>query len=71
MANKWYENDDGKKVYGAAAEQHIIKQNGGWDAHHEKFAEETQEIMFKELAKKQVRTSQLLRPEEQRIRRVK
>ena len=71
MSNKWYVNEDGKKVCGAAAEQHIIKQNGGWDPHHEKFAEETQEIMFKELAKKQVRTSQLLRPEEQRIRRVK
>ncbi len=52
MSNKWYMNEDGKKVCGAAAEQHIIKQNGGWDPHHEKFAEETQEIMFKELARK-------------------
>lgn len=32
---------DGKKwLYGAAAQQHIIRKNGGWDAHHEKFGSE-------------------------------
>lgn len=30
---------DGRTIYGAAAQQHIIKENGGWDEHHRKFAE--------------------------------
>lgn len=27
---------NGKWVYGAAAQQNIIKSNGGWDEHHKK-----------------------------------
>ena len=29
---------DGRTIYGAAAQQHIIKDNGGWEEHHSKFA---------------------------------
>lgn len=29
---------DGRLIYGAAAQQHIIKEDGGWDEHHKKFA---------------------------------
>jgi hypothetical protein len=64
---KCYVNKDGKKVCGTAAELHIISQNGGWELHHEQFATET----IEKFVKKEVRTSQLLKPEEQRIRRVK
>lgn len=31
---------DGRLIYGAAAQQHIIKEDGGWDEHHKKFANE-------------------------------
>lgn len=27
---------NGKWIYGAAAQQNIIKSNGGWDEHHKK-----------------------------------
>lgn len=30
---------DGRMVYGGAAQQHIIKEDGGWKEHHRKFAE--------------------------------
>lgn len=30
---------DGRMVYGSAAQQHIIKEDGVWDEHHRKFAE--------------------------------
>lgn len=31
---------DGRRLFGAAAQQHIIKRDGGWDNHHKKFAME-------------------------------
>jgi hypothetical protein len=37
--NPSYINENGKRVSGAAAQQHAIKQNGGWQEHHEKFGE--------------------------------
>lgn len=32
---------NGKNVYGAAAQQHIIKQNGGWDKFLSKIAKDS------------------------------
>lgn len=40
---------DGRMIYGAAAQQHIIKEDGGWDEHHRKFAERVADIALKEL----------------------
>lgn len=42
---------DGRIVYGAAAQQHIIKMDGGWDEHHRKFAEKVANIAVKEYSK--------------------
>lgn len=42
---------DGRTVYGSAAQQHIIKMNGGWDEHHRKFAEKVADIALKEYSK--------------------
>ena len=38
-------------IYGAAAQQHIIKEDGGWDEHHRKFAERVADIAMRELEK--------------------
>lgn len=47
---------DGRMVYGGAAQQHIIKEDGGWKEHHRKFAEYVANIAVekydKELSKK-------------------
>ena len=47
---------DGRMIYGAAAQQHIIKEDGGWDEHHRKFAERVVTTVMqeydKELSKK-------------------
>lgn len=50
---------NGKWVYGAAAQQNIIKSNGGWDEHHKKiirdaiteFAEKHVDVLNKDLSK--------------------
>lgn len=42
---------DGRTIYGAAAQQHIIKDDGGWDEHHRKFAERVADIAMRELEK--------------------
>ena len=42
---------DGRTIYGAAAQQHIIKEDGGWDEHHRKFAERVADIAMRELEK--------------------
>lgn len=42
---------DGRIIYGAAAQQHIIKEDGGWDAHHQKFAERVAKIAVREYGK--------------------
>ena len=42
---------DGRMIYGAAAQQHIIKENGGWDEHHWKFAERVIDTVMKEFTK--------------------
>ena len=42
---------DGRMIYGAAAQQHIIKENGGWDEHHRKFAERVIDTVMKEFTK--------------------
>lgn len=39
---------DGRIIYGAAAQQHIIKEDGGWNEHHRKFAERVADIAVKE-----------------------
>lgn len=39
MKGKYYNPNTGKYVSGAAAQQMFIKHNGGWDEHHQKFAE--------------------------------
>ncbi|PYE51442.1 hypothetical protein HUB98_05490 [Paenibacillus barcinonensis] len=41
---------NGKWVHGGAAQQHIIKKNGGWDQHHEELIE----TAIKDFAKEQV-----------------
>ena len=47
---------DGRTIYGAAAQQHIIKEAQvprakGWDEHHRKFAERVADIAMRELEK--------------------
>lgn len=42
---------DGRTIYGAAAQQHIIKEDGGWDEHHRKFAERVADIAVREYNK--------------------
>lgn len=42
---------DGRWIYGAAAQQHKIKEDGGWDAHHQKFAEHVAKIAVREYNK--------------------
>ncbi len=42
---------DGRMIYGAAAQQHIIKEDGGWDEHHRKFAERVANIAVREYTK--------------------
>ena len=42
---------DGRRIYGAAAQQHIIKEDGGWDEHHRKFAERVVNTVMKEYNK--------------------
>ena len=42
---------DGRTIYGAAAQQHIIKEDGGWDEHHRKFAVRVADIAMRELEK--------------------
>ena len=42
---------DGRMIYGAAAQQHIIKEDGGWDEHHRKFAERVANIAVREYNK--------------------
>lgn len=37
MKGKFVNPETGKLVSGAAAQQMIISNNGGWEAHHEKF----------------------------------
>jgi hypothetical protein len=61
--NPSYINENGKKVSGAAAQQHTIKQNGGWHPHHEKFGES----ILKKFVSQFVQNSQILKPEEQRL----
>lgn len=43
---------DGRMVYGAAAQQHIIKEDGGWDEHHRKFAKLVVDVAMREYDKK-------------------
>ena len=62
-----YKNEDGKTVAGTAAWLHVISQNGGWTPHHEDVLEEG----IKKFVRQSVKNSQILKPEEQRIRRVK
>lgn len=38
MKGKFFNPETGKVVSGAAAQQMIIKHDGGWDEHHRKFA---------------------------------
>ena len=42
---------DGSMIYGAAAQQHIMKEAGGWDEHHRKFAERVADIAVREYNK--------------------
>lgn len=42
---------DGRMIYGAAAQQHIIKEDGGWDEHHRKFASLVIDTVMKEYDK--------------------
>lgn len=42
---------DGRMIYGTAAQQHIIKEDGGWDEHHRKFAERVANIAVREYNK--------------------
>jgi ABC-type Fe2+-enterobactin transport system substrate-binding protein len=62
-----YTNENGKTVSGSAAWLHVISQNGGWTPHHEEYAED----VLKKFARHSAQSSQVLKPEEQRIRRVK
>lgn len=39
MKGTFYNPNTGKQVSGAAAQQMIIKHDGGWEAHHQKFAD--------------------------------
>ncbi|MFJ7979152.1 hypothetical protein ACIQ1D_02420 [Lysinibacillus xylanilyticus] len=43
MRGKFFNPGTGKQVSGAAAQQMIIKHNGGWEEHHQKFAERVAE----------------------------
>lgn len=38
-------------LFGAAAQQHIIKMDGGWDLHHRKFAERVVNTVMEEYNK--------------------
>ena len=42
---------DGRTVYGGAAQLHIIKDDGGWDEHHRKFAARVIDTVMKEYDK--------------------
>lgn len=42
---------DGRMIYGAAAQQHIIKEDGGWYEHHRKFTERVINTVIKEYQK--------------------
>lgn len=42
----------GKRVSGAAAQQMIIKNNGGWDSHHLKYAESVANRVAQEMTEK-------------------
>lgn len=39
---------DGRLISGAAAQQHIIKEDGGWDEHHRKFAQRVVDNVMRE-----------------------
>ncbi|HFJ9368466.1 MULTISPECIES: hypothetical protein [Bacillus cereus group] len=49
MKGKIYNDETGKWIAGAAAQQHIIRKNGGWEAHHEKFANRVTKIVLEEM----------------------
>lgn len=57
---------NGKWVYGAPAQQHIIKKNGGWDSHHQRIIENA----IKEFAKEQVKLMNM-ESEKTELKRVK
>jgi|GEM_PF-3967947 len=42
---------NGKRIFGAAAQQHIIKKNGGWDMFKEKIATRAASKAVKEVLK--------------------
>jgi len=46
MKGKVYNEKTGKWISGGALQQHIIKENGGWEQHHRKVIEQTTEEVY-------------------------
>lgn len=49
MKGTFINPETGKKVSGGAAQLMIIKHNGGWDKHHQKYTKRVTEIVLNDV----------------------